>query len=63
MNKHGVAERFLAQFSDPDTGKITFSDVSEIHLQDYVRQAGDWDSQTQISDLSMIIQSRFKIRI
>jgi hypothetical protein len=63
MNKHGVADRFLAQFSDPDTEKITFSDVSEIYLQDYLRQAGDWGSQTQISDLSMILQSRFQIRI
>jgi hypothetical protein len=63
MNKHGVADRCLAQFSDHDTEKITFSGVPEIYLQDYLRQGGDWSSQTQISDLSMILQYRFNIRI
>jgi hypothetical protein len=41
QNKYGVADQFLAQFSDHYTGKISFSDLSEIYLQDYLRQAGD----------------------
>jgi hypothetical protein len=36
-----VADQFLAEFSDQYTGKISFSDVPEIYLQDYLRQAGD----------------------
>jgi hypothetical protein len=41
QNKHGVADQFLAHFSDHYTEKIAFSNLSEIYLQDYLRLAGD----------------------
>jgi hypothetical protein len=45
-----------------DRKNLLFRDVWNI-LRDHPHQAGDWSSHTQISDLSIIHQCRFKMRI
>jgi hypothetical protein len=56
MNKYGVADRFLAQFSDPDTEKITFSDVSEIYLS-----SPGWELEQPNTNLRSVYDSSVQI--